>query len=257
MLVKITRGLGGPKGILILVVTGVVGVVGVLGAWLFRERIEAPSPAPTELSPDEVLRLGPDARGRMPEIPYLAKDLARVASYAVTRRTDGKWAGLPAGVVLRVAGTSVEGKDLWVSGVVQGGANRDSVKVHSSFLERYQPVVLGNVIELSDVRLVHVSEMPAPKMTITGWLRNITSQTLTQCTVACTFQDKGGAKLDRQRTQDLVLQPQEFVRFETAPTGTAAQFTEITLEISHATPDGLRDYLPAVVIPHSAGQRAK
>src|SRR6266850_1065985 len=109
MLVKITRGLGGPKGILILVVTGVVGVVGVLGAWLFRERIEAPSPAPTELSPDEVLRLGPDARGRMPEIPYLAKDLARVASYAVTRRTDGKWAGLPAGVVLRVAGTSVEG----------------------------------------------------------------------------------------------------------------------------------------------------
>jgi hypothetical protein len=118
-------------------------------------------------------------------------------------------------------------------------------------------VVLGNVIELSDVRLVHVAETPAPKMTITGWLRNITSQTLSQCTVACTFHDKEGAKMDRQRAPDLVLPPQEFVRFETAPTGAEGQFAEITLEISHATPDGLRDYLPAVVIPRSASQRTK
>lgn len=257
MLVKITRGLGGPRGVLILIVTGVVGVVGVLGAWLFREKLEAPPPAPTELSPDEVLRLGVGARGRMPEIPYLAKDLARVASYAVAQRTDGKWSGLPAGAVLQVASTSVEGKDLWVGGVVQGGTSKEAVRIHSSFLERYQPLVLGNVIELSDVRLVHVAETPAPKMTITGWLRNITSQTLSQCTVVCTFQDKEGAKLDRQHAPDLLLQPQEFVRFETAPTGTEAQFTELTLEISHATPDGLRGYLPAVVIPRSPGQRAK
>src|ERR1051326_1189693 len=119
MLVKITRGLGGTRGLLILMVTGVVGAVGVLGAWIFRERIEAPPPAPTELSPDEVLRLGAGTRGRMPEIPYLAKDLARVASYAIARRPNGKWDGLPAGVVLQVANTSVEGKDLWVSGVMQ------------------------------------------------------------------------------------------------------------------------------------------
>jgi hypothetical protein len=242
---------------LILVVTGVTGVVCVLGAWYFRERIEAPPPAPTELSPDEVLRLGVHARGRMSEIPYLAKDLARVASYAVARRANGKWDGLPAGAVLQVASTSVEGKDLWVNVVVQGGASKETVKVHSSFLERYQPVVLGNVIELSDVRLVHVTETPAPKMIITGWVRNITSQTLSQCTVVCTFQDKAGARLDRQRAPDLVLQPREFARFETAPTGSEAQFTEITLEISHAAPDGLRDYLPAVVIPRLAGQRTQ
>jgi hypothetical protein len=55
----------------------------------------------------------------------------------------------------------------------------------------------------------------------------------------------------------MVLQPLEFVRFETAPTVTDKQFAEITIEISHATPDGLRDYLPAVVIPHSTGQRTQ
>src|ERR1041384_6783174 len=108
MLVRITRGLGGTRGLLILIVTGVVGAVGILGAWIFRERIGAPPPAPTELSPDEVLRLGADARDRMPEIPYLTRDLARVASYAVARRTSGKWDGSPAGVVLQVANTSVE-----------------------------------------------------------------------------------------------------------------------------------------------------
>src|SRR5579862_66347 len=162
---KITRGLGGPKGILILTVTGLVGLTAVLAVWLFREKVEAPPAVATaNIAPEEILRLGADARGPMPEIPYVAKDLARVASYAAALRTGGKWSGLPSGTVLQVAATTVEGKDLWVNGVVQGGTSKESVKVHSSFLERYQPVVLGNAIELSDVRLVHVSEAPAPKM---------------------------------------------------------------------------------------------
>jgi hypothetical protein len=252
---KITRGIGGPKGLLILTVTGLVGLTAVLAVWLFRQKVEAPPTAvATDVSPEEVLRLGANARGPMPEIPYVAKDLARVASYAVAQRTGDKWSGLPAGTVLLVAGTSIEGNGLWVNGAVQGGTSKESVKIHSSFLERYQPVVLANAVELSDVRLVHVSEPPSPKMTVTGWLRNISSQTLSQCTVSCTFQDKGGAKLDRQGTAELVLQPQEFIRFEAAPTATEGQFAEITLEISHATAEGLRNYLPAVVIPHSAGR---
>jgi hypothetical protein len=73
----------------------------------------------------------------------------------------------------------------------------------------------------------------------------------------CTFQDQSGTQLDRQIARDLVLRPLEFVRFETAPTGTEKQFAEITLEISHATSEGLRNYLPAVVIPHSTGQRTQ
>jgi hypothetical protein len=257
VLLKITRGLGGPKGILILAVTVLAGLTAVLAAWLFRQKVQAPPPPVTELSPDEVLRLGPEARGQMPEIPYVTNDLARVVSFAVAQRTDGTWGGLPAGVVLQVASTSVEKNNLWISGMVQGGTRRESVKIHSSFLERYLPVALASAVELSDVRLVHVAETPAPKMTVTGWLRNVTSETLSQCTVMCTFQDKGGGRLDRQATPDLVLRPQEFIRFETAPTGTEGQFAGITLEISHATADGLRNYLPAVIIPRSASQGTK
>jgi hypothetical protein len=257
VLVKITRGLGGGQGILILTITGVAGIVIVFSAWFFHQRIEPRPSAASELSPDEALRLGAKARGRMPEIPYVAKELARVASFAAARRTNGDWGGLPPGVVLQVASTSVEGRDLWVNGSVQGGPSRESVRIHASFLERYLPVMLGGTVELSDVRLVHAAETPTPKMMVTGWLRNSTSQTLSQCLVMCTFQDPSGVQVDRQIARDMVLRPLQFVRFETAPTGTEKQFTEITLEISHATTEGLRNYLPAVVIPHSPGQRAQ
>jgi hypothetical protein len=254
---KITHGLGGPKGILLLVITSVVGVVGILGVWLFRENLQSPPPAAAELAPDEVLRLAAKARGPMPEIPYIAKDLARVASFGAAQQPDGRWRGLPSGTILQVVNTAMEASSLWVNGIVQGGTSRDSVKIHSSFLERYSPVALANTLELSDVRLVHMKETPTLKLSVTGWLRNISSQTLSQCLVVCTFQDHGGAKLDRQQGRDMVLQPMEFVRFETAPTVTDKQFAEISIEISHATPDGLRNYLPAVVIPHSPGQRTQ
>jgi hypothetical protein len=255
--VKFTRDLGGGKGILILTITGLAGMTIIFTAWYFHERIEGQPSSTAEISPDEVLRLGGRARGRMPEIPYVAKELARVASFAAVRRTNGEWGGLPPGAVLQVASTSAEGRDLWVNGLVQGGPSKESVRIHASFLERYLPVMLGDTVELSDVRLVHAAETPTPKMMVTGWLRNSTSQTLSQCLVMCTFQDPSGARLDREISKDLVLRPLQFVRFETAPTGTEKQFAEITLEISHATPEGLRNYLPAVVIAHSTGQRAQ
>jgi hypothetical protein len=257
VLVKITRGLGGDKGVLILTITSVAGIIIIFSAWFFRQKIEGRSPAASELSPDEVLRLGAKARGQMTEIPYVAKDLARVASFAAARRANGEWGGLPPGAVLQVASTSVEARDLWVNGLVQGGPSKESVRIHASFLERYLPVMLGDTVELSDVRLVHAAETPTPKMMVTGWLRNSTSQTLSQCLVMCTFQDPSGAQVDRQIARDLVLRPLQFVRFETTLTGTGKQFAEITLEISHATSEGLRNYLPAVVIPHSAGQRTQ
>lgn len=254
---KFTRDFGGGKGILILTTAALAGIVIIFTALYFCRRIEGRPLSAAEISPDEVLRLGGKARGRMPEIPYVAKDLARVASFAAARRTNGEWGGLPPGAVLQVASTLVEGRDLWVNGQVQGGPSKEPVRIHASFLERYLPVMLGDTVELSDVRLVHAAETPTPKMMVTGWLRNSTSQTLSQCLVMCTFQDPSGAQVDRQIARDLVLRPLQFVRFETAPTGTERQFVEITLEISHATSEGLRNYLPAVVIPHSAGQRAQ
>ncbi|HTS16251.1 MAG TPA: hypothetical protein VMP11_01635 [Verrucomicrobiae bacterium] len=254
---KITHGLGGPRGILTLVVTCVAGVVGMLGIWLFRENINESPRVPTQSSPAEILHQAGGARGPKPEVPYIAKDLARVASFGIGQFPEGQWRGLPEGTVLQVAATTMEAGELWVKGVIEGGTSRDLVKVHSSFLERYTPVSLDNTVELSDVRLVHEVQTTAPKTAVTGWLRNISSQTLSQCTVVCTFQARGGPNPARQHVNNMVLRPLEFVRFATPPAAIDRATGDITLQISHAAPDGLRQYLPAVVIPRSSGQRAQ
>ncbi|HVM62336.1 MAG TPA: hypothetical protein VMV72_15865 [Verrucomicrobiae bacterium] len=254
---KLTPGFSGSRGILALVVICVAGTVAMLAVWLFRESLnEAPSGA-AQSSPAEILRRAARARGPMPEVPYVAKDLTRVASFGVGQLPEGQWRGLPVGTVIRVASTTAEGNGLWVNGAIQGGMSKESVKVHSSFLERYMPVTLDNTVELSDVRLVHSLETPAPTTAVTGWLRNISSQTLSQCAVVCTFQGPPGTNANRQQVAGLILPPLEFVRFETPPAKIDRAAGDITLEISHATPDGLRSYLPAVVIPRSTGQRTQ
>lgn len=212
----------------------------------------APTGVPTAvLPPEKVLELGDKARGPMSEIPYVANDMARVATFAVATREGEKWDGLPAGTVLQVTGTEIKDGETWVRGRVQGGVRNENVLVHGSFLERYLPVVLDKTIDLSDLRLVHVSEVP-PRMSVTGWLRNITSQTISQCVVTCVFQDNAGREVDAQRTADLVLPPLELVRFETGTTDREKFFQSFSIQITHATPDGLRNYLSTVVIQRSA-----
>src|SRR5579871_2408821 len=131
--------MGGARGILILIVTGLVGIIAILAVWLFRQNMTAPPVGVIEASPGEVLRLGRNARGNLPEVPYLSNDLARVFSYAAVQRSDGVWNGLEAGTILKVAGTTVDRQGLWVSGTMQDNIGQGVLKIHSSFLERYTP----------------------------------------------------------------------------------------------------------------------
>jgi hypothetical protein len=251
VLVKITRGLGGRKGVAILIMTGVIGLLAVLAGWEARRKMLSPKGVPAAvLPPEKILELGEQARGSMPEVPYVAGDMAKVASYAVAKRDAGTWNGLPAGAVLRVTGTEIKDGETWVLGRVQGGVRNENVVVHGSFLERYLPVVLDKTMELSDVRLVHVSEVPL-QMSVTGWLRNITSQTISQCVVTCVFQDQNGREVDAQRTTDLVLPPLDLIRFETGTTDKEKTFRSFSIQITHATPDGLRNYLSTIVVQRS------
>lgn len=251
MWVRITRGLGTHRDKVILVGTIVAGVALLFLAIFVIHKARAPKGIEASaLPPEEVLRLADKARGPMAEVSYVANDMAKVASFAVAKRDDGSWKGFPAGAVLQVTGVTVEEGDTWVHARVQGGPREENVVVHGSFLERYLPLVLDKEIEFSDVRLVHVSESP-PRMSVTGWLRNITSRTITQCVVTCVFQDKDGKEVDVQRTGEIALPPLDLVRFETGTTDKEWNFRSISIQISHATPEGLRNYLSTVVIQRS------
>ena len=250
MLVHITRGLGGRKGIAVLITTGVVGAVILLAAFVYRHRLLAPKGIlAVELPREEVLALGAKARGPLHEMGYVPNDLAKVASYAAAKRTDGTWGGVAAGTVLQVTSTKVEEGDTWVTGLVQGGVRNEQLTVHASFLERYLPLVLERTLELSDVRLLMRQGGARPAIATSGWLRNITPNTISQCVVACVFQDKNEREVNTQRTDPLVLEPMKLVRFQTSMTD--KPFASIALQISHATPDGLRNYLSTVIIPRS------
>lgn len=252
MLVHITRGLGTHKDKVILVATIAAGVVLLALGVLAIRKMHAPKGVPaTVLPPEEVLALAEKARGPMPEISYVANDMAKVASFAVAKRTDGVWRGLPAGTVLQVLAVNVEEGETWIRGRVQGGVREEEVTVHGSFLERYLPLVLDRTIEFSDMRLIHASEVP-PRMSVTGWLRNITTNALSQVVVACVFQDKDGREVDVQRSAELVLPAGELVRFETDATDKERIIRSISVQITHATPDGLRNYLSTVVVQKAA-----
>lgn len=252
MLVKITRGLGGRRGINILIVTGAIGLLVVLASWEARRKMLSPKGVTTAaVPPEKILELGERARGSMSEVPYVAGDMAKVASYAVAKRDGGTWNGLPAGTVLQVTATEIKDGETWVLGRVQGGLRNENVVVHGSFLDRYLPVVLDKTMELSDLRLVHVSEVPL-RMSVSGWLRNITSQTISQCVVTCVFQDENGREVDAQRTTDLALPPLDLIRFETGTPEKEKVFRSFSIQITHATPDGLRNYLSTIVVQRSA-----
>ncbi len=253
MLLKITRGLGGRKGIIILIITGLVGLVLLLLVIYFRQQVQAPTGVVVvQLPPEEVLRLREHARGPMPDLAYRPGDIVRVSYFAVAQRADGGWGGLAAGSILQVTATRVEEGKMWVTGTVQGGVRNEQVTVHGTFLERYLPVVLDQTIEFSDMRLTHLAETPVPKMTVTGWLRNITSETISQCEVTCVFYDKDGRQIDVQRSAALTLPPLQLTRFETGQTAKEKQFTSISVQIAHATPDGLRNYLSRIDVQHSS-----
>jgi hypothetical protein len=118
--------------------------------------------------------------------------------------------------------------------------------VHGSFLEPYAPLVLEKTVELADVKLVSVSNGGKSRRALNGWLRNIGPTPITQCVVTCTFQDERERPVHVEQTEALTLPTHQLVRFRTPLTD--KPFASISIQITHASADGLRTYLPQVVI---------
>ena len=234
-----------------LAIVGAIGLLALAVGWRWRHQMLAePGVAVAELPREEVLRLKDKARGPMQMVSYMDQDAVRVASFAVARDANGNWSELAAGRVLTVTGTmNDEAGEPWVRVRAPGSPVNQIVVVHASFLERYMPVVLDKTIELSGVRLLTVREQNTSWVSVTGWLRNISSRTISQCVVTCVFQDKNEREVDVRRQELTALPPLDLVRFQAGRTDKA--FASIAVQITHATPEGLRNYLSTVVIQRS------
>ena len=228
------------------------GMIALWGGWWWRQRLLTDrGVVATELPRAKLLELQDRARGSMRVVTYKDQDRARVAAKAVARHADGSWQELPEGKILTVTGMMHDdAKEPWVRGRLFPGGPESLVLVHPSFLERYTPLVLDQQVELSDVRLMTIRERGRTQVALTGFLRNTTSQTLSQGVVRCDFQDPHERSLAIDRQEGMVLPPLELVRFQTGPTD--RPFASVSIQIMHATPEGLRNYLPTVVVQRSA-----
>lgn len=248
MLVKITRGIGGPKGLLLLVVTVGLGVFLFIGAGLWRNRLLKPKGViVTTESSERVVALGDKARGPNVQKPFVPGELARVSANAVARSADNKWAALGENSILKVNSSIAAEGETWVTGTVEGGS---PITVHGSFLMKYSPVVLNKLVELSEVKLSIVRDGTGRGTSVMGWLRNISDKTISQCLVSCVFQDLRERNIDMRRAIAADLPPGKMVPFQTARSEKA--FDSISLQFMYATPEGLRDSLSTVVIQKSS-----
>ena len=248
--IKTRHPLQGPKGILVLVVTLAVGLLLVISVRNWRHKTLTSEPAPVAVqSPEKVLAAKEKARGPSRQPAFVGGETARVVTFAVGRRVDETWEGIAEDAIIRVTRAEIVDGESWVTGKLDEGKHSHQVWIHASFLERYLPVVLENTCEVSDVRLVKaVGSQPGAG--VTGWLRNITSQTMSQCVVACIFQDRAGREVDVRRSETLTLAPYQLTRFQTAMR-TEKPFASFAIQVTYAAPDGLRNYLSMVVVNKS------
>ena len=103
-------------------------------------------------------------------------------------------------------------------------------------------------MEISGLRFVRVADDRKQALTVDGWLRNITPVPLSKCVVACVFRDAREREVERKLTLIPELPPARLYRFQAVASG--KPFASVSIEITHATPDGLRNYLSNVVINH-------
>jgi hypothetical protein len=251
MYVKITRGLGGVKGLMVLILTVSVGIILVVLAGELRRRMLAPKGvAARPYKPETVLALREQARGAGKQLAYITGDFAQVVEFGPAQLLDGQWITLEEGVVLKVTTAEIMAGETWVEGLLLDRTPTQMVRMHASFLTRYLPVVLDQKVELAQVRLVKTFEDGKPFVSVACSLRNITDRTLERVLISCVFQDRDGREVDVRRSPVSELPRLAGVRFQTYPTD--KPFASFALQVTYATPEGLREYLSTVVIKKSS-----
>jgi hypothetical protein len=251
MTTGITRGLGGRKEVQLLLVTLIVGAIAILVMLLVRQKLAEPQGVvAVARTPEEVLKLGPRARGPARVVALHTNDTARVVAFAPGEQPNThEWQGVPADTIIAVTGLNFAGEEVWVHGLIQHRGDAAPIILHASFLEPYTPLLLDKAVEIADVKLVSATDGGKARIAVNGWLRNMSSQTISQCVITCTFQDHNEHAVDIYRSEATVLPMLELVGFHTHMTDKA--FASIAVQITYATPEGLRNYLPQVVIQKS------
>jgi hypothetical protein len=182
----------------------------------------------------ELLARGELARGSQPTQTYREGEWLRMRGFAPAKTGDGGWVGVEEDSVLVVRGEPVSdnGKG-WLFATELGQPSARPLMVHTSFVERYDPLVLEGGLELSNCRLRRYEKTGGVYYSVSGELRNGADQTLSQCEVVCHLHDPAGEPLVELRSAPLALEAGKFGEFETTLTGEDGPVTAFSLRAQY------------------------
>jgi hypothetical protein len=223
-----------------------LGMVSTVAVVLWQLRVQTLPEYEQRRQQARVLALGAAARGSAAVEQYREGDLVRVAEFAPALERNGQWRGVPADAVLVVLGVRrVEDDGGWLMVTEDGSATAPLLMVHASFVERYEPVRLEGGLELSECVVRRHEKPDGTYFSVSGRLRNATSQTLTNCRVVCEFRGLYGQVAQQQASAPLRLAPGEFARFETG--AGRAGFARLVLRVRYER-DGVAEESSEVVL---------
>ena len=205
-----------------------------------------------------VLALGERARGNQPLCVYQQGDWIRVDDFAPAKSSEGQWVGVETNTVLVVRGMATGDSGTgWVEATKLGMAGAVPLRIHGSFVERYEPMLLADGLEISDCRIHRMLRSGRSCYSVSGQLRNATGQPISRCEVVCHLQNGAGEPLAELKSAPVELAALAFGGFETAPVAGGAGVAAMSLEVRYekagvvnASPQVLVRLRPMPEVPH-------
>lgn len=203
-----------------------------VGLWWLR--VEALPAYERDTARLQLLALADRARGDQPPKIYHQGDWIRVRDFAPAKTTTGAWVGLEKDLVLVVHGVrDGEQGDDWLQASSLGQPDALPLTLRASFVERYDPVVLGGGLEISDCRLHRYVDTGRAYYSVSGKLRNGTDRAISQCEVLCHLRNAAGEPLAELRSAPMTLAGETFGGFETSPVGGDADVAAFSLSVRY------------------------
>jgi hypothetical protein len=206
----------------------------------------------------QLIALGEQARGNQPLSVYREGEWIRVDDFAPARRPDGRWVGLETNTVLVVRSMADGGNGAeWVEACRLEQSGAPPLRIHGSFVERYEPTLLADGLELSDCRIHRMLKSGRVYYSVSGQLRNATAEPIPRCEVVCHLHNGAGEPLAELRSAPMELAALGFGGFETTQgaggPGVAALSLAVQYEkagVTNDSPQVLVRLRPMPEVPH-------
>jgi len=159
-------------------------------------------------------------------------------------------------LVVRAMATGDSGAG-WVEASKFGQSAAAPLRIHGSFVERYEPMLLADGLEISDCRIHRMLRSGQTYYSVSGQSRNATGQPIARCEVVCRLLSGAGEPLAELKSAPMGLAGDAFGGFVTAQVAGGAGVAAFSLSVRYEkagvtndSPQVLVSLRPMPEVPH-------